>query len=422
MEKYLIKYLLDHEKNPLRAKYIEYFKTEMDWFTYNYGDHISKTHQKKQPYNYKEFIFRYYRYLSTLLKKPTINTEKSIILSPFRIEDLESDYKFISSILYPGGFSDIIGDLKTIRLIERKQRIINYGGILDFLDSSFISEWEELKGRLINQYKQYNIKGAFFHADQYFEQKYLIDIFKDLNIPSFVFVHGLPSCYTLDVYNRTDYMMVWGERMKELYISAGVESSKIHVVGNRKYPHYCESRDLRNTLDDILVIPPSAAQWHQDTWGDPLMVDRSVGILYLYQVENVLKKKGIKRARYRIHPSIDKSWTDAFLDHSFYEVDKKPLDVSLNQATIVIGSATSVLFDAVAHGVNYILYEPQEKGMSLLGAQVVPPFDGSDGFIVSKTEVELSHILDDRPLLEMSSIDRYMTPFNSAKIKNLLHR
>ncbi len=419
MEKYLIRYLLEHEKDPLRAKYIEYFKTEMDWFIYNYGDHISKTHQKKQPSNLMGYLYRYLQYLGSLQTRPIFD-KKINVLTKFTIPELDDICRFYSSILTPCGRSNVIGDIKSILFKEKKQRVINNGCIWDFLEPSFIELIEELKITIIKQIEEYKLRALFLHTDQYFEAKLLLDIFHHIKLPTFIFVHGLPGAYTLDVYNRSDYLMVWGERMKDNYIKAGFNKNKIIVVGNRNYPNFSSKLVLRNSLDDVLVIPPSAAQWHQDTWGTPDLIDRSAAILYLSQIETVLNKIGIKHARYRLHPSIDKKWTDSFLDHDFFEIDTLPLTPSLNKATIVIGSASSVLFDAVAHGVNYILFEPQENGKSLLGTNIIPPFDGSDGFVTAKNEIELEAVLRELPLVPESGIKAFMEPFDVSPIKKLI--
>lgn len=417
MEKYLIKYLLDNEPDSLRRKYIDYYKTEMDWFIYNYGEHMSKTHQRKQPHDLFGYFTRYCQYFKSLWTEP-ICDDKINILTKFSVPELGKTYRFYSSLLTPNGYDNIIGDFKTIKYREKKQNIINNGCIWDFLTPDFIKESEELKESLRKQFERYNFKGLFLHTDQYSETKMLIDIFKSMNIPSFIFVHGLPGPYSLDIDNRSDYLLVWGSRMKEHYVNAGFDPGKVIVIGNRKYTVFKEV--TRNSFDDVLVIPPSAVLWHQYTWGNPVLIDRSAGILYLHQVEKVLRKMGIKKARYRVHPSLKKEWTDQFIDHDFYIIDHQPLGDSLAHATMVIGSASTVLFDALASGVNYIMYEPQENGKSILGDNLIPPFDGKDGILVGRNETELENMLKDRYRIPHENLQQYMQPFSVDKLIPLL--
>lgn len=419
MERYLQKYLLDNETDPLRKKYIEYFKIEMDWFIYNYGEHISKSHQKKQPNGVMGWLYRFKQDVCSLQTK-FVDNGKSNILSKYILPELTDNYNFYSSILTPNGSNNIIGSLEAIRFRERKQRIINAGRFFDFLDKDFIEKTEKLKFSLKSQFESYNFKGGIFHTDQYFDTKFLIDIFKEMQIPTLLLLHGLPSSYCLDLDNRTDYLCVWGGRIKDHYINAGFDASKIYVTGNRKYSKIPKEMNLRNSYDDVLVIPPSAVLLHQNTWGVPTLIDRSVGALYLHMLEKVLKKLGIKKARYRIHPSLDKAWTHQFVDSGFYTVDDKPLTESLNKATLVIGSASSMLFDAIAHGVNYIMFEPQEEGRSLLGEKLIPPFDGADGLLVAKDLDDLENMLRTKFQNTFESVNGYIEPFNPSIIKNLL--
>ena len=41
MEQYLINYLRENSTDLLVKKYVEFFKIELDWFIYNYGEIIN---------------------------------------------------------------------------------------------------------------------------------------------------------------------------------------------------------------------------------------------------------------------------------------------------------------------------------------------------------------------------------------------
>ena len=421
MEKYLVKYLLENEQDELRKKYIEFSKIELDWYIYNYGDQISKTHKRNQIWNIKGQCIKLIQDISSLMNYRKVEAcKKNVFSSDIYISSLSSEYNYYSSLIKPSGFYNIIGDKTSYYLRHKKSNIIATGTFLDLLEHDYISKWEKYGEILRDRFRQYDFRGAFFQTDQYFESKYFIDIFKDLGVPTFIFVHGLPATYHTDIDNRSDYIMVWGERMKDHYIKAGFNREKVIVVGNRRYSHINYQAALKNNFNDVLVIPPSDLLWHQDTWGEPILMDRSMSILYLYEVEKVLKKLGVNHARYRVHPSVKPTWTYQFLDHDFYSIDKDNLSTSLNKASMVIGSASTMLLDTIAAGVNYIMYEPQEDGRSMLRAKLVPPFDGEDGLEIARTEDDLYSLLKSGYIIDSYKLKGYLEPFNIEIIKKML--
>ena len=96
------------------------------------------------------------------------------------------------------------------------------------------------------------------NTDEYFINKYHLEIFKKINKPSFIFSHGLPGIYSKNVDNKSDYLLVWGEQIKLNYIKYGFDPNKIYVVGNPKYPLFPNKIKLRNTLKDVLVFTSSS--------------------------------------------------------------------------------------------------------------------------------------------------------------------
>lgn len=128
--------------------------------------------------------------------------------------------------------------------------------------------------------------------------------------------------------------------------------------------------------------------------GYPVLIDRSMIILYLYEVQSVLKKVGISHARFRPHPSIDKDWVYTFLDHNFYEIDKEHLVTSLERSSLVIGATSTLFLETLMNGVNYLIYEPQNKGQTRLREPAVPPFDGTEHDIeIANSTDELEYML-----------------------------
>lgn len=70
MERYLVDYLRNNARTPLAHKYIEMLKVEMDWFIYNYGEQISRTHRRNRKYTLKEKIYNLLVTYSALYMHP----------------------------------------------------------------------------------------------------------------------------------------------------------------------------------------------------------------------------------------------------------------------------------------------------------------------------------------------------------------
>lgn len=82
IEKYLINYLKDNSTNLLTKKYLDYFKVELDWFIYNYGDHVSTTHRRGRK-ELKFFIYSYLQYVSALTRN--IDKKKKIVVISYLV-------------------------------------------------------------------------------------------------------------------------------------------------------------------------------------------------------------------------------------------------------------------------------------------------------------------------------------------------
>ncbi|WP_294588364.1 hypothetical protein [uncultured Bacteroides sp.] len=427
MEQYLINYLYEHADKPFISKYIDFLKLELDWFIYDYGEQLASTHSRKRKYSLKSRLLKELQKLSVLYGHFNVDENSKNILScvasrAFMNSLLEMGYNPISTILQPVGLKQVIGSREILKLLNYKNEKISSGKFVDIYNEVFFEQIEACCHSLLSQCNKYNFHALFLYTDQYFESKMLLDVFKKINRPSFVFSHGLPGIYSLAVDNRSDYLMVWGEKIKHNYINAGFDKNKIYVVGNSKYDKVLIPRSLRNSyISDILIIPVSSSCIHQHDWHKPLLVDRSMIVLYLYSVQNVLQSLGVKHARFRPHPSIDKQWVYGFLDHDFYSMDVDNLNASLEKASLVIGATSSVFLEAIMNGVNYIVYEPHDGKDTLLRGALVPPFDGSDEKVqVAKNENELKYMLQNRYQVDSTILEDYMQPLDLSILNQLL--
>ncbi|QDW18877.1 hypothetical protein [Flavobacterium sp. KBS0721] len=427
MDKYLIKYLRDNSGNELSSKYIDFFKSELDWHIYNSERHIAENYHRNRKIYFKEKLIRFLQYSTAILKNSEKNQIKKInILSTVSFSDRNvlSNLEFtsFSPIWHPIGKKNIYGDLTTYNWHSKIQKLIKKDDFFNYLDLGLHLELENFQNHFLDQYSTKDFRALLLYTDQYFYSKYFIDVFKKLEKPSFVFTHGLPGIYTKDVDNRSDYLMVWSEKIKNNYIAAGFESSKIKVVGNPKFTTLEKQKELKSSLSDILVVPLSSALWHQHEYDKTVISDKSMVVLYLYKVQSVLKKMGVKRVRYRVHPSLNKKWVHAFLDQEFYIIDEEDLNTSLSRSSLVIGASSTVVLDSLIQGVNYLVFDPVDNNnCNMSGFELVPPFDGTEKkLMIAREEDDLENMLRNNVKTDYSLLHDYIQDFDPAILKELI--
>lgn len=234
-------------------------------------------------------------------------------------------------------------------------------------------------------------------------------------IPTFVFLHGLPTADYDDEADKTDYLIVWSEKIKENYIKySKFAESRIFVSGHPNFKKQ-ENNKLKFTFDNILVIAPSTS----DSWN----IDRGNMILYLMLLEDVLKGLGVKKVRFRPHPHENPHWYLKFVDKSFFIVDSRPVNCALDDSTCVIGTPSTVLLEALNKGVNYVVFNPKsDNGRDIYDRFSLIPFDGSDDFLpIADSTQELKRILTNKIAVDTRFLDEYIqTPFDISFIKKLI--
>lgn len=425
MEKYILNYIKENSEDPIISKYIEYFKVELDWHFYNYGDNMSKKYLRAYKSTLTSKIQYIYKLLQSVSSRSIDNNSFKKVLT---FLDIPKKSLFEAGISGYGSIFNPIGNFKSLGICQYKRlrRIINdiiyrfnFNQIVD--NVSVFKYIDSHIDVLCDYYSSYGISGVFMNTDEYFINKYHLEIFKKINKPSFIFSHGLPGIYSKNVDNKSDYLLVWGEQIKLNYIKYGFDPNKIYVVGNPKYPLFPNKIKLRNTLKDVLVFTSSSVAWHQHEWFDFPIYDRSNIVLFLNSIMKVLKQNGVSHSRVRPHPSVNKNWLKKYIDPSFYTIDNKSLSDSLSSASIAIGPSSTTLLDSMVNGVNYIVYEPSEDGNKMNGNRCVPPFDGTEEYInVANSEEELDVLLRGKYQNDVRLLEKYMSPFDLKCIKKLL--
>ena len=402
----------------LNSEFIEDIQYEIDARMYQYGNHFKA--------NYENIIFQLKQKLFYFLQliKAAFNFfyYKNVISTNIAIS---SAYFGIRNELVNIGFDCInvpwLDADNNYFLYYKLQKFKNKLRHCHFSEiNNLFEDYEGIKTALENYYSKSNIKLLILPQDMGVFERVSIRIFKKLNKKTFIFSHGLPGVYNKIDDNKTDYLVVWGNKIKENYIKAGFNENKILVSGHPLYKNYnIAGVKLKSSLSKILVLSKSLN-------GTPLssgvrISDRTNLLLYLFQIKNELVKLGVKSVKLRAHPSENTEWYCNYIDINFFKIDTNTSIIdSFNESTLVIGPTSTMFIDSILNNVNYLVYEPMNAGNDLNNFPLVSPFDSSDKrLIISKSPSELSNNLRNIPLVDPSILIDYIKPkFDISFLKN----
>lgn len=290
-------YIYDYLKKD-NEYYIDLLKFEIDKSIYYYWEHFKSP---KENYSIIYIIKRRtYFYLWQLLKllvvfKNIKNTknEKIIVSNAYAwnwIYSLNSSleklwYKVISSTNNLN--SNNWYSWKIFILQFKIEKVLLNWNIAEIINEPFFNTLKTFESVLLDFYKKENIKALFIPNDIWLYEKILINVFKKLNKPTFLFSHWIPWRYNNVDENRTDYLIVWGEKVKENYINAWISKNKIFVSWHPWYWKIAKN-ELKFWLENILIIWKGVNWWQH--WNSVILSDRWNLIIYLYSLQNVLKK------------------------------------------------------------------------------------------------------------------------------------
>jgi len=117
------------------------------------------------------------------------------------------------------------------------------------------------------------------------------------------------------------------------------------------------------------------------------------------------------QVRLRPHPCENSQWYLEFINTSFFKIDLDSISDSLKKSTLIIGPTSTTIIDALAHQVNYLIYEPTIEGKTLMGFPITPPLDGLDSRIpIARNEYELEHILVNKKCIDISVYEEFVSP------------
>lgn len=414
MTNYLIKHLIDNStKNDSYC--LDLLKHELDWHIYDYGDHAIHGNRRGSRFRKEDLILllKYFLHRNKFQQK---SVKKILSFIPY---SFDKTIKSIGFEPYSTNFnvrndSTLIKSNYLVKSKFRLDKIIRKNNFNEIIskDFDFISQFKSEYFEII---KKYDFTSLFVLTDQQFLSRISIDVFKELNRKSFIFGHGLPGIYSKDLDNRSDYLMIWGKLIRDNYIKAGFEKEKLIVVGNPKYKNIVQKKVINWNLENIVVFPESSLLWHQHTNNEPKLIDRSGMILYLYEVQKVLLKLGVRHVRYRLHPSINPKWVSKFIDNKFYTLERGPLENTMKYASLVIGATSTTFLECIQAGINYIVYERRNRNL------LVTPFNGNDPRVpFANNTDELEELIRNKELVDYGVLNDYMEPFNKQLLREVV--
>lgn len=397
--------------NQKNQKHYDLLKEIFDQRFYYYGEHFKNPFEKK--INAKEKLISiffdcikclYIKIMSFQKKKETktilstayFNIENHFI-NRFKLNVSRPPWKYNKS-------KKNIFDYELFKMSENLNYCIKNKNFSYLISDEFINEINlyrnEIKKYVINN----NIVALFVSNDICFFEKLYISVFKELNLPSFVFVHGLQFWLNELDFTRTDYLVVWGNLSKQNFVNRGVLESKIIVSGHPVY-NINQKHNLKFDFDNILVLGKSISGSRPSD--DYTLSDRSNSIYYLFLIQNCLSLFGVKKVRFRPHPSENAKWYIDNIDNDFYEIDNFDLKKSLNESSLVIGPTSTVFFEALHLGVNYVVFEPLNQfNKSLDGFDIPSMYNGDNPKVpVANNVSELAEILESKKKVDIDVLD-----------------
>lgn len=339
---------------------------------YSYGNHsrISYERRIRNDAKIKDFLYFYYaKWYRLGLKKLNNSIVSSANLTVNRSIEEQGFNVFLLKYCL---------SYKSYKFLENFKNI----DFNKYLSTEFEAKIIEIKEELISIFKSNNIRFLLLASDVTPLEKIAIRACQTLEIPTGVFLHGLPAEYDLIDNFSVDYTFVWGESIKKNYVELGCKKDII-VTGN---PNYSGAHPLSGCHDKVVVISFCAGDAYDGS--SDLIADRGLCIQYVYAVEKVLKEYGVTSAILRVHPHENKDWYRKFIDTEFYTMDTKTLYDTLSDAKFLVGPVSSVLIDTVSHFVPYYSYVIT-KEVNPHSWNLVPPFRKQDGLPIAYSEEEL---------------------------------
>jgi hypothetical protein len=421
----LLEYVFNQK--PENAKYYDFLKEIYDVRMYHYGGHFKYHFENSRPWKERFWQSVKNNLISAIafLRQKRITKQPTVLSTVYFNADLFlKNHYGINVSRPPWAFNSYKHNIYDWNLHKRSKKLrerFTQGNFYSLTTDAFINEIKAYQQELKAYVLRNNIIGLFLAQDVGFFEKLAIDVFKELNRPSFAFVHGLQFWLNEVDWSRTDYLVVWGELSKKDFIQHGFSGDRILVSGHPVYKK--QKKSIRFGLEHVLVLANSLNGITPSE--EYLLTDRSNCIYYLQLIQESLQKLGVKKAYLRPHPSENPEWYRINVDPNFFILDRDPIAVTLEKSSLVIGPTSTVLLEALQYGVNYTVFNPENQyGKGLNGLRTPPFFDGyHDKIPVAKSSVELESIIKEKKAIDVTVLDEIMAEqFSMEEVHSILQR
>lgn len=411
----LLNYLI--KENPQNLEVYDFLKEIYDRRFYHYGNHFKYHFETRKTLKQRiweklylvmagTFVFFFSRVKKNKKKKyPTVLTT-----TYFNAHDFLNNKSPVNISRPPWAYNSHKTNIFSWSLFKKSNRLkkkFAEANFVDLVSDEFVAEVKAYQQEFRAFIIQNNIIGLFVAHDIGFFEKLAISTFREVGRPTFVFVHGLQFWLNEFDFNRTDYLVVWGEASRLDFIQHGVPEKKIIVSGHPQYRKK-DISELRFSFERVLVLGNALNGISPSD--EYALTDRSNCIYHVKLVQDCLKRIGVKSALLRPHPSENAAWYQQNTDPTFYTIDADSIDETLDKSTLVIGPTSTVLLDALNHQVNYVVFNPEDRfGKNVNGFRTPSFFNGSNPKIpVAKTIKELEEILLNKRSIDISILDDIM--------------
>lgn len=360
---------------------------------YNYSDHhLSNKNRLNGSIvsSLKKAIVKYWGFF-VALNNVLLHRERKVntIMSNAYVN---VDLYGVNVVLPPWSFSpksNIANSIKIFRLIEKIKKELGKRSIKVLLSQEFKSLLAEFEKEVSKLFSDYKIAALIVPNDMAFFENLTINIAKKCNVPSFVYLHGLPARYNDIDDNRAEYLVVWGCGLKNEYVKAGVNKNKIFTLKHPVYSKF-EKGVLKSTMDNVLVLSKAVVGTPSSS-SELILGNRVISLMYLEFLKAHLKNLGIDKVKLRLHPSERKEFYEDNLPDDFFVIDESSKEEALSKTSLVIGPTSTMILDTIKAGKNYVLFDPVCDGLTLEGIPLVEPFTGKSFIKLSNSFEEIEN-------------------------------
>ncbi len=221
------------------------------------------------------------------------------------------------------------------------------------------------------QLKKLNLDYLITKHDYDEDWQLIVRVAQQLGIKTFVITHGITVTKELLVNQIAEFIVVYGEGMKENFVNDNVDSNRIVIIGNPFFDDYFKikvnnHKNKQNSYNRILILQhPSAIP--------RINSKENSDLKYIQILKKFLKSVECKEIIFKIHPGLQRKEYFEYLLNELqldWEIVKnRDIKDLIKNSDIVIGPASTAAMEALILGKDY--YYVNLEPMNYL-----PPFDG----------------------------------------------